>query len=293
MARTQKREQQTHPWRSEDWYDHPLWYDIVHWPDTPREVDGLERIEKRFCLWRAASDRGRRRRVWLEPACGSGRYLRAAAARGRRVAGIDLNPRMVEFANAMMRKRGLEGDIRVGDMTRVPGAGERRSPIPAHGADFAFCLINSVRHLPTDAAMLAHLRSMYFAVRPGGVYCVGLGLTHYSAEFASEAVFSGRRGGTRVHQVAQFIPPVKGSRFETIVNHLTITRDGGERHLDNSYRLRCYSGAQWAGIVAKTRWKLVGVADEDGEDAVMLSGGAWKKPTVCAYGVFVLRRPLR
>lgn len=293
MQRTHKRERKNQGWHSEDWYDRPLWYDIVHWPDTASEVDGLERIERRFCLGRTASDRGRRRRVWLEPACGSGRYLRAAAARGRGVVGIDLNPKMVAFANEMMRKRGLEGDIRVGDMTRVPGAGEGGSPIPSHGADFSFCLINSIRHLPTDAAMLGHLRSMYGAVRPGGVYCVGLGLTHYGAEFASEAVFSGRRGGTRVHQLAQFIPPEKGSRFETIVNHLTISRGGEERHLDNSYRLRCYSGAQWAAILSKTGWKVVGVVDEAGEDAVMMSRGAWKRPTVSAYGVFVLRRGVR
>jgi SAM-dependent methyltransferase len=286
-------ESESGAWRAEDWYDHPLWYDIVHSPGTTAEVDGLERIEKRFCLPRPEGGRAGRKRVWLEPACGSGRYLRVAAARGRAVVGLDLNPRMIAFARAMMEQRRLKADLRVGDMTKVPVLGPEVAPAGGGGADFAFCLINSVRHLPTDAAMLAHLRSMFRAVRPGGVYCVGLGLTHYGAEFASEEVFSGSRSGTKVVQLAQFIPPEPGSRFEPIVNHLMVTKGKKEEHLDNTYRLRCYSGAQWAALLARTDWEMAGVVDEEGEDAVMLGGHMWKQPTVSAYGIFVLRRPLK
>lgn len=202
--------------------------------------------------------------------------------------GLDLNPRMITFARAMVEQRRLNAHLSVGDMTQVPTPDPSIAPC---GADFAFCLINSVRHLPTDAAMLAHLRSMFRAVRPGGVYCVGMGLTHYGAEFASEEVFSGSRAGVKVVQLAQFIPPEPGSRFEPIVNHLMVTTGKREEHLDNSYRLRCYSGAQWAAVLARTDWEVAGVVDEEGNDAVMLDGDMWKQPSVSAYGIFVLRRP--
>lgn len=276
-----------------DWYDHPLWYDIVHWPGTHAEVDGLEAIERRFCLPNPDESpvaRRRRKRVWLEPACGSGRYLRVAAARGRAVVGIDLNPKMIAYARAEFRKRALTGDLRVGDMTKIEPPKKSLAP---HGADFAFCLINSIRHLPNDKAMLAHLRSMWESLRPGGVYCVGMGLTHYGAEFPSEAVFKATRAGVRVIQMAQFIPPTPGSRDEPILNHLTVSRGGAERHHDNTYNLRCYSGKQWAAILRKTKWEVVGVVDEEGHDAPMLAGDRWQRPDVAAYGLFVLRKPLK
>lgn len=288
-----RKQPSSKPSEPTDWYDHPLWYDIVHWPGTHAEVDGLEAIEQRFCLPSPTKPPRRHKRLWLEPACGSARYLRVAAARGRNVIGLDLNPRMIDYARAEFRKRNLKGDLRVGDMTRIEPPPRELAPQGAGGADFAFCLINSIRHLPTDAAMLAHLRSMYAALRPGGIYAVGLGLTHYNAEFASEEIFKATRKGKKVVQLAQFIPPAPNSRLEPIINHLTITTGKTEHHLDNTYNLRCYNGTQWAALLAKTKWQVAGVVDEEGNDAPILSDGRWKQPNVSAYGIFVLQKPLK
>lgn len=272
MPRTQS---DSHP-SAIDWYDHPLWYDIVHAPDTAWEVDGLERIERRFA---DPSSLRRKSRVWLEPACGTGRYLKAAAARGRRIIGLDLSPGMIAFAQSSFQRRGLRGKLRVGDMTRF-------AP-PRPRADFAFCLINSIRHLDTDAKMLAHLRCVRRALRPKGVYAVGISLTHYHGEFPTEEVFSGTRGRCTVTQFAAFLPPE--GRFERVMNHLTITTPRGEKHHDNVYHLRCYSGPQWASMLRRAGFEVLGVVDEEGADAVVMAGGAWRKPTTCGYGLFVLR----
>ena len=59
-------------------YDDPAVYDILHTPGTAREIDVLEFIEA------TCGQPGGR---WYEPACGTGRYLRVAAGRGRRVGG--------------------------------------------------------------------------------------------------------------------------------------------------------------------------------------------------------------
>ena len=60
-----------------DWYRLPAWYDILHAAGTAEEVDGLEAIASR---WVRPASRGPMR--WLEPACGTGRYLRVIAGRG-------------------------------------------------------------------------------------------------------------------------------------------------------------------------------------------------------------------
>ena len=52
----------------------------------------------------------------LEVGCGSGVFLRAAADRGARVAGLDASPALVELARA----RVPEADLSVGDLQRLP-----------------------------------------------------------------------------------------------------------------------------------------------------------------------------
>lgn len=270
-------------WARQDWYDHPLVYDIVHTPGTAKEMTGLERMFRRFGTPPASR---RTALTVLEPACGSGRFLRVAAARGHRVIGLDLNPRMIDFARDQFKRRGLDGELHVADMSKFDLTGLR---VPYRsGADLAFCLINSIRHLRSDAQLDAHLRCMAAAVRPGGIYAVGISLTHYGAEFPTEEVFEGRRGGCRVVQLAQFLPPE--ARFERVLNHLTITTPAGEHHLDNAFELRAYSGSQWKRAVDRSPFHVVGVVDEDAHDAVVLgTDDAWKRSNVMGYGIFILK----
>jgi SAM-dependent methyltransferase len=56
----------------------------------------------------------------LEVGCGAGNNLWFAAREGFRVAGIDASKEAVELATARLQADGLEGDIRVGDATRLP-----------------------------------------------------------------------------------------------------------------------------------------------------------------------------
>lgn len=254
---------------AEDWYRHPSWYDILHSPGTAGEVDGLERIERRFSRRPLAPGR-----VWLEPACGTGRFLRVAAGRGRRVIGIDLGREMIEYARASFARRGLRGRFVLGDIARF------RSPARA---DFAFCLINTLRHLPTDASMLDHFACMARALKPGGVYAVGLECSRYGRQFPSEDVWEGRRGTVRVQQVVQYRPPTARSRREWVHSHLTITSPGAERHLDSAYDLRAYSEREWSRLVARSAMREIGRCDPDGSDCLLGPAGV-----VGGYAVRVL-----
>ncbi|MDQ7013285.1 MAG: class I SAM-dependent methyltransferase [Planctomycetota bacterium] len=262
-------------------YDDALVYDVLHAPGTAGEVSGLEAIEKRF-----VADAVRKRgRCWLEPACGTGRYLREAARRGIETIGFDLLPNMVEFARdrAPEAGRGVgSSEYFVGDMTDFADrVGGRR-------VSFAFNTINTIRHLSSDAAARAHFGQVAEVLAPGGVYVVGLSLSAYGRESPSEDVWSGRRGSLGVKQVVQYLPPRTDgnpkSRSELVVSHLVVERPGGTDHRDSMYRLRTYSHEEWIRLVERSALQLVGVVDEDGGDVVAGDGG-YVLFVLCAKGI--------
>jgi SAM-dependent methyltransferase len=253
-------------------YDDALVYDILHAKGTAREVGVLDRIERRVL-----GEAGARRRVWLEPACGTGRYLRAAALRGKRVVGFDRSPGMVEYARERVSSASVRGArLFVADMTRFANeVGEGR-------VDLAFNLINTIRHLESDRAMLLHLGEMARVLRPRGVYAVGISLSDYGNEFESEDVWYGKRGSLAVRQIVSYAPTAKRTlRWEKVHSHLVLSRGGVEEHRDSGYGLRCYDAGQWLDLVAKSALRIAGVVDEGGKKAEIRGAG---------YLVFLLVR---
>lgn len=258
-----------------DWYETTSWYDILHGAGTAEEVDGLERVAARFVRghWRG----GMR---WLEPACGTGRYLRVIAGRGGVVYGFDRSAAMVAYARGSLERRGLRGRVWCADMVGFEMPRGVR-------VEVAFNLISTVRHLESDEAVLAHLGCVARALRPGGVYAVGLGMTAYGAELESEDVWVGRRGRCEVTQVVQYLPPERRRRRERVINHLTVVTPRFEKHLDNTYDLRSYSGAQWVGLLERSALEPVAVVDEGGEE--MGTVREWGREGMSGYGIWVLR----
>jgi SAM-dependent methyltransferase len=261
--------------RGQGLYDDPEVYDILHAPGTAAEVRGLERMARRFV--------GPVPLTWLEPACGTGRYLRALAERGHRCIGFDLSAEMVGYARRSSTGKRHQGPqtsrhrgarFWVAEMTDFAEAVRRR-------IDVAFNLINTVRHLETDRAMVRHLREMREALRPRGVYLVGISLTQYGLEIPSEDVWEGRRDGVRVKQVVQFIPPLlETQRRERAQCHLVVTRAGREEHRDSRYWLRCYGREQWERVVSRGGFEPAAVVDAEGRE---------KRTPSWGYGVWVLR----
>lgn len=262
-------------------YADPEVYDILHWPGTPREVADLVALSQRF----VPAPPGGRRARWLEPACGSGRYLRVAMALGIDVFGFDLSREMIAHARAMLPSRPAAGralgrarmfaaDMTDFDRQLRPGS-----------IDFAFNPINSIRHLGSDNAVLAHFAAIARVLRPGGVYAVGLSLSRYGGEFPSEDVWQGRRGGVHVRQVIEYLPPrtraERAARAEVAHSHLIIARKGrAVEHRDSSYVLRTYGVGQWRSLIARSALETAGVTDERGVPLHFSSPG---------YCVWVLR----
>lgn len=260
-------------------YSDALVYDVLHEPGTEDEIRTLLRIERRFTPALLRSDQRR----WLEPACGSGRYLRAASTRGIAGLGVDLEPRMIAFAKAAQAElRGHPAPVRyvAGDMVHL-------DTLRLGRATFAFTLINSLRHLPTDRDLLGHLRSLAAVLDSRGVYVVGLSLCAYGLESETEDVWEGRRGRgpDRLHvkQVVQYLPPLPPDRDERVISHLTVTRGTGRtasvEERDSSYLLRGYDESQWRQIIARAGWTVRAVVDADAHDHT---------PTAPGYALWVL-----
>ena len=261
-----------------DWYKHPRWYDILHAAGTAAEVRGLERLAQQW-----AGGRDGRPLTIFEPACGTARHLRIAAARGHRVIGLDQSTSMLDYARAALARRGLTGTLIEGDM-RVIDRGALGLTRREH-IDIAFCPVNSIRHLMSDRDMIDHLRSTAALLGPRGVYAVGIGLTHYGIEQPSEDVWRGARGRCSVTQLVQYLPGEDNERLEAVISHLTVVTPTQEIHVDHRYVLRRYNAEQWAAVVRRAGLEVVAAVDEAGTP---VAGS--DDPMAQGYAVYLLRR---
>jgi SAM-dependent methyltransferase len=134
-------------------YTAPRLYEIAFDMNRRGEVDFLA-----HCFGRYA--KGPVRRV-MDIACGTGPHLVRLAERGYRMTGLDLSPKNIAFLGERLVAKGLDAELIVGDMT------DFRLPRPV---DAAICMQDSQGHLLTNAQLLAHLRSVARALRPGGLY---------------------------------------------------------------------------------------------------------------------------
>lgn len=263
---------------SADFYADPHVYDVLHRPGTRAEATLYLRLMKRHLPRDYPPVL-----TLLEPASGTGRYLVSLAKHGHhRGIGIDLSADMNAYARAAAKREGVETKL------RFLSASMERFTLARACAHAAFNPINSIRHLHTDAAMLEHLRLVARALKPGGVYLVGLELSDPATAQPSEDVWIGRERGLRVQQNVSYLPPEGRSRMEQVISHLTITSGTGrtkiERHIDSHYNLRTYTHTQWQTLLRKAGYEIVAAYGASGRPKVLHS---------CTLGYFLwMLRPL-
>lgn len=271
-------------------YVHPEVYDAINTPGTAAEVSGLQDIASRFVLPEIRSRKAARRAAlgltWLEPACGSGRYLRVLAARMAKAAdrgtagrsiGLDREQAMLDFARCRIAK--LTG--RAADLVHLVRCDIRAfgpSRVPTASIDFAFCPHNSLRHLGTADDLLRHLRCIRRTLNPRGVYAVGIELNgpatrtdtgEQPAQFPSEAVYTARRSGKRFRQVFEYLPPPgPDDPFETVITWAEVERGPMTRPMReefaSTYRLRAWTLREWHAMLDRAGLREIGVVDSHG-----------------------------
>jgi len=229
-----------HPLRSSTaWYDSPRHYDMVYADYTAPETRFLEALLRRH----GPPARGPRR--ILEPACGSGRLVASLARRGHRVWGFDLNPRQLAYAREKLRRRGLTARLWQDDL------GSFRLPAGATGFDLAHCLVSTFKYLPDEAGAARHLRKIAAALRPGGLYALGLHLTDYASNPPDHERWEARRGRTHVVSDTWSAPADRRARTEAMRTRMRI-REGGRRWVtETEWTFRTYGPGQIRSLLRK------------------------------------------
>lgn len=229
------------PTEQRDWYDTPLYYDIVFEDGTVKEANFLE-----AAFYKHACPAGGRR--LLEPACGSGRLALEMAQRGWEVAGFDGNARMIAFAQERLIGAGLQAKARLWEdwmqsFTLPQGV--------KGGFDLAHCLVSTFKYLRSEKDAAECLRRVAAALRPGGLFLLGLHLTRYEAGKEEHERWVARRGGVEVICNTHTWPADPKARLENLRTRLKITDQGRTHMQETRWQFRTYNAAQLKALLKK------------------------------------------
>ena len=238
------------PNEERDWYDTPLYYDIIFDADSARECAFLEAVQ--------ACHGGTKGRRLLEPACGSGRLVSEMARRGWNVSGFDGSERMLEFARDRLKTQGLKAHLWHGWMQsfEIPGGKNPAS------FDLAHCLVSTFKYLLTEKDAVAHLQRVAASLKPGGLYVLGIHLSDYRRQTHEHERWVAERDGIHVVCNTRSWPPQRGARLEDLRNRLKITHAGRVHTQETRWQFRTYNAAQVRSLLRKVpALALVGVYD--------------------------------
>ena len=209
-------------------YDYPKYYDLVYGSDWRAEFEFLEDCFERHVEHVVESV--------FEPACGTGRLLYRFAKAGYHVGGNDLNQRAVLYCNRRLERHGLESDVFVGDMTNF----SLKQPV-----DSAFNTINSFRHLLTGELASSHLKCMARAIRPGGIYVLGLHLTPADGYACENESWSATRGHLTVNSSLWLAERNLNERYEAYNMTFDVYTPTEQFRIQDQVRFRTYNLRQF------------------------------------------------
>lgn len=222
-----------------DWYDTPLYYDIIFDEGTEDEAAFVEAVAGAY----GGMTPGAGLKI-LEPACGSGRLVVELAGRGHEVAGFDLNPAMLGRARERLAAAGQEARLWQDRLEAFSLPDRRRY-------DIAVCLVSTFKYIDTEDSAVSHLEHVAGALRKGGLYVLGFHLSDYASTRKQRERWVGQREGITVVCNTQTWPADKASRTERIRTRLKITRGGRSRVQETPWIFRSYDQKQVAALLRK------------------------------------------
>lgn len=225
------------PTEQRDWYDTPLYYDIVFDDGTVQEADFLEAAFVKYA--------GKGRCV-LEPACGSGRLALEMARRGWNVSGFDGNANMIEFARERIASAGLKARLWEDWMQSFTLPKSVKG-----GFDMAHCLVSTFKYLHNEKDAAECLRRVAASLRKGGIFFLGLHLTSYKADKEEHERWVASRGLIKVICNTHTWPADCKTRLERMRTRLSIT-DADHKHTQETHwQFRTYNAAQLKALLRK------------------------------------------
>ena len=219
-----------------DWYETPLFYDIIFDVDTGDEADFIEAMHSRHGT-------GAKQPSNLELACGTGRLMRELAARGWSSAGFDASEAMLEFAWLRHKQMGLKAKLWKDRM-------ESFSVPRAQKFDVIHCLVSTFKYLLSEKDARGCLEKSAMALKKGGLLIIGLHLTNYDHDGITHERWVEERNGIEVVCNTRTWPPDPKKRTEKIRSRLYITHsDGLVQKQETHWTGRTYSAAQLKRLI--------------------------------------------
>ncbi len=106
----------------------------------------------------------------LDLGCGTGRVLVPLARAGEAITGVDNSPALLEVTRAKLSRAG----VALGEHVELLDADLQTLALPHRDYALAFCLSNTLMHLPTQAAQLDLLRRARHHLREDGLLLLDL-----------------------------------------------------------------------------------------------------------------------
>jgi SAM-dependent methyltransferase len=203
---------------AEELYGLPHYYDVAFSWDIEPEIGFLEDVFERHVPFPV-------RRI-LEPACGTGRFLRALPVHGYSVTGYDASPAMLDYAMRSLEDTGLGRTV---TLLRD----EMQTATFDRGFDAALNSINSLGYLLDEADIVSHLRLTGQALRPGGVYVVHLSCAWNGSPDMDHNTWEMERDGLRIRTTWRI-------EREDRVCTMEIEEEGAKKVLVDRHTLRLW-----------------------------------------------------
>jgi len=226
-------------------YREPLYYDIAFSWDLESEVSFLKSVFEEFAPFPVE-------RV-LEPACGTGRFLRALPKHGFHVTGYDNSPAMVEFTRASVGREGLASQAQVLEA-------DMRDARFGPPFDASLNSINSFCYLVEDDDVGTHLACMADSLRPGGVYVLHFSMARASKEVDEGSSWEMERDGVSVVTHWSIESEDAASGVGTHLSRLEVEAHGERRTIEDRHRLRAWTDEAFRETIRSTgTLELVGL----------------------------------
>ena len=211
-------------------YDLPEVYDAAFSWDLSEEIGFFKRVFETHVPFPV--------RHILEPACGTGRFLRTLPAHGFHVTGYDISATMFRYAPDSVAAAGYEASVRtvLANMVSAEIPGE---------FDAAFNSINSIGHLHSDDDIVSHLEVTGSSLREGGVYIAHLNFAHEGTLPEGDR-WTMQRDNISVKTWWRILSEDRESRLSHQIGTFEVEVDGEIEWFDDrhSLRLRLFSDLQ-------------------------------------------------
>jgi hypothetical protein len=110
--------------------------------------------------------------------------------------------------------------------------------------DLAFCLVSTFKYLLDQQAAESHLCCVADALRPGGLYVLGLHTAQYEDRSRRRERWVVQRDGLEVVCTIQSWPADRRRRRERLRSRLTVREGATERRFETCWEFRTYSPAE-------------------------------------------------